>query len=254
MATVKWAFLDDTTRYPADIVAALVDVEPKRVLPMVLDDLKRAYATAPSGDGMYGKCYAFLDYFKNVYAICAPVDMELVINEHGAVVETKLGGNSAALRGLIQFRSTPDASTNILLTISYQYTFFSPAEVMIEQLPPFMDYTLMMQGVTVIPGTYDISKWVRPIEVPLEIAQGVRSVVIPAGAPLTYVRFMPKDGSTVELNRVENTPELNKVIKVCTGLKALRTKTPLKQCYETAKKVVDAFVRPKRCPFGFGGK
>lgn len=256
MATiVKWAFIDHLPTYPADIMAALVDVEPKRVLPMVLNDPQRPFASGDNLEAAYGKCYAFLDYFKNVYALCAPVDIELDINEQGVVVEAKVG-NAAnpAMRGFVHFRSAPDANTNILVTLNYQYTFFSTAEVMIEQMPPFMDYTLMKQGVTTIPGTYDISKWVRPVEAVLEVAKGVRSVVIPAGTPLTYVRFVSMDGGTVELERVENTPELDKVIRTCIGLKMLRAKTPLKQCYDMAKKAVDAFVRPKRCPFGFGKK
>lgn len=246
MATVNWTLYNSGPHIDLNVVKAYTEYAPKKVLSEVGQDPARDYGDS-SLQANYKKCFAFLDYLRNAYQLCAPFDIKISIDENGRVVgvETPQQITSRA----IVFRSEPSAETNIVLSLAVNYVFYSKSEVLIEQLPAFMDYTLSTQGVTAIPGTFDISKWVRPIEFALEIKKGVRSVVIKHGTPLCYIRFVTSDGSSVSLQEVDDNDALKAIVNMCGGLKAVRSQTPLKECYSLAKKFVDRFLRPSRCPF-----
>lgn len=246
MTTVKWAVQNTMPYIELDVLKAYADYAPKKVLPELLADPARSYAEA-SLKADYKKCYAFLDYVNNMYQLCAPFDIAIEIDENGRVtgVETPQQVTARA----VLFRSEPSSDTNIVLSLAINYVFYSKEVVLVEQIPAFMDYALAMQGVTVIPGTFDISKWVRPLEFAFEIKKGVRSVHIKRGTALCYLRFLPADGSLVKLHEVEESEDMKHVISLCTGLKTVQAKTPLAECYALAKKVVDKFIRPRRCPF-----
>lgn len=232
---------------------AMLDMAPVKVLTQVLTDPDRSYVLQQEPKGAaYGRCPAFIDYMKNTYALVAPFDVEVTIDENGCVLQVVAPSPQAS--ELVVFRTAPSRDTNLIISLADTYLFYSKDEVRIEQLPPFMDYSLMRQGVTIIPGTYDISKWVRPVEVAMEIKKGVRSIRFAAGTPLSYLRFVTPNNDTVKLNKVEYTPELRDTSAACTGLKAIRNNLSLTQCYAYGKRVVDKFLRPKRCPFGFGRK
>lgn len=255
MAThINWCYFPEgNTAFGMMPGLGLLDLRPVPVLPMVMNDPARSYAAGnnPNDSTNYGRCPGFLSYLQNMYAIVSPFDLVINLVDGRVVgVETPCVDVSS----MLMVRTDGSASGHALISLRIQYLFYSKEEVTIEQLPPFMDYTLMKQGVTVIPGAYSIAKWLRPVEIPLEIAKGVTSVNIKAGTPLTYLRFVPKNGGAVSLQEVEFSPELHKVVSQCAGLKRIRKNTPLEQCYAYAKNVMDKLLRPKRCPFGFGKK
>lgn len=246
MTTVNWALSTDNAQIDVPIIKAYTGYAPEKVLTAMAVDEARKYG-AEQEEAQYRKCFAYIDYMRNVYQIVAPFDITIHIDEIGRVhtIETPKPASSR----IVTFRSNPSPSTNVLLSLAILYVFYSKDSVMLEQLPPFLDYRLAKEGVTVIPGTFDIGKWVRPVEVALEIQKGVRKVHIEKGTPLSYLRFVPSGGSTVTLVEEEDTEALRNIVEICTGLKRIQSKTPLKECYEKAKKVVDGFLRPSRCPF-----
>ena len=251
--TVNWCFRKHSvTGESLPALRTMLRPTPVRVLSKIVSDPNRSYAVAKTGSARYAKCPAFVDYMKNMYELQAPYDIEFNIDENGTVVDYSTPSPNA--NKAVVFRTPPDPNTNIVITLSFQYVFYSSEDVMVEELPPFADYTLMEQGVTVVPGTFNISKWVRPVEGAYEIRKGVRKVCIKTGTPLAYVRFITKNGESVVLKEVEDTDALREVVDNCVALKDVRPGLSLAESYAYAKEVVTRFLRPKRCPFHWGKK
>jgi len=108
-----------------------------------------------------------------------------------------------------------------------------------------------------IPGTFNISKWIRCIDFSAEIKDEKKPVKIKKGDVLFYVRFKTKDDSKVELERVPYTVELKYATTACFSVKNHIKNLPLKILYKMAEPFLSKLSfrkQPKKCPFGFGKK
>ena len=142
------------------------------------------------------------------------------------------------------------------LSLPPVYAFYSNSNIQLESIHPFMEINDSITNTILIPGVYNISKWIRPIDFSFEIKDDTKRIKVKRGDVLFYVRFITKDDSKVELERTAFTEELDKAMKSCFNVKEIIKNVPLKTLYSMAESFMRtlSFKKPKKCPFGFGKK
>jgi hypothetical protein len=190
------------------------------------------------------QCPALLDFCRNAYAIHAPLDVTITMGEDGSV---RTDTYSQRL-----FDTFWVLHQDGLLSVPPMYVFFAHKPVRIESLPLPLIASSATDNTAIVPGTYDISKWVRPVHFAFAFKDKSKPVVIKRGDPLFVVRFEPEDGSKVELERVEYCEDVLRTVGMCTNLKEFVPRAPLKTLYQIAASPIKTFLsRYRKCPFNF---
>jgi hypothetical protein len=124
----------------------------------------------------------------------------------------------------------------MMLSLHARYLFVADKPCLIEQLPPSMHLEECVQNMRVIAGTFDISKWFRPVESSFEVVDPTKVLRIRRGDPLFYVRLVPQDG-TVTLKHEEYSDEMRAEVFKCTSVKRTMRNLPLKALYELGTRI-----------------
>ena len=117
---------------------------------------KKSAATCP-----YLSCPAFKDYNHNLFAIKSPIDYEINISPNNdAVASTTY--DQKVFDDLITIRSLPDK----LFSISINLNLFTESKsLIISQEAAAFHSNTFVDNTVLVPGKFDIGKWVRPLEV-----------------------------------------------------------------------------------------
>jgi hypothetical protein len=227
-----------------------VDVAFMEPAPFIKDILKSRVNTT------YFQCYGFLDYCKNIYIIKAPCDFTLKIdrdkkfmNVSDITQETYMSYFNN--RGDEGGKDDPYAFTTLP-----SYTFYSDTDVMVEALPMFLHKTPHLDNVRLVPGTYNIGKWIRPLDFSAEMLDTSIPFVVKRGDPLFCVRFVAPDNSKVELERVLYDERLSQAARACATTKHMLPKQPFNKLYEMAEPLLTmlGFNKKSKCPFKWSKK
>lgn len=187
------------------------------------------------------RCPAFLAYLKNTFVVKCPFDVEFSIAENGRITPHTPQGwmfNSLLIPSL-----TEGVDKNPVYQISIPVYCLSKKSVAIQQLPAFMDDSDFIRSTIIVPGEYDISKWVRPLVTGFEVKSGVTKVSLKKGDPMYYIRFVAEDGSKVDLERIELTKDLDDLSTACSHVKLLQENNSLKENYAIAAEAIRKFWR-----------
>lgn len=217
-------------------------LEPEPVIPYIINNREC------ENNGHYTKCPAFLDYYKNTYVLYSPVDLTIEYNSQTKIINTKPQGQDFFDKFVVYRGHEIGENDPFLMSLNFYHIFVADKDCMIEQLPNTFHNDCVSSKIKIISGTFDISKWHRPIVFAFEINDTSKPLVIKRGDPLCYIRFIPKDGKKINLIEKEFSEKELTNINRCLHLKLAVPKMPLKILYDMAKK----FVKPKKkCPFNF---
>lgn len=197
-------------------------------------------------------CPAFLDYIKNMFVIRAPLDMRIQLNRSKGTIE--VFDVSESIQKFIMNRMHQTGKNSPwVLSLPPAYVFYSNKDVDIETTHAFMESNESISNIMLIPGTYNISKWIRLVDFSVEVKNDMEIINIKRGDVLMYVKFKTFDDSKVELERVPMTSELQTAINNCVSVKFQMSKMPLKTLYKMAESFMStlSFKKTKKCPFGF---
>jgi len=201
----------------------------------------------------YSKCPAFLDFCKNVYIIQAPFDITFSVNAHEKYLTTNLP--EFIYREFVNNRGNESDPTDpYILSMPPRYVFYSKESVKMEMLPAFLNNSRSIDNINLIPGTYDIGKWIRPIDFSFELKDHTEVVKIKENDPLFYIKFTTTNDEKIELERVALDQELYSAINTCSSLKLTnKTTYTLKKMYEMAEGYLNvlSFRKKKKCPFHY---
>ena len=201
--------------------------------------------------GHFTKCPAFLDYIKNVYVIRSPISITLNLDPKTRYLSISPQGQQFYDLFVLNRCDLVGDTDPPLSTLKYHYSFLADNECLIEQLPVMFHDKTVASNINVITGTYDISKWLRPLEFAFEFIDTNKPLVIKRGDPLFYIRFVPSDSKKVNLVKKEFCEEELKFQEQCVALKISLPNQILKTLYEIAKKYVP---NKKKCPFNWNKK
>ena len=201
----------------------------------------------------YKTCPGFIDMVKNTFVVKAPYDitaefdrdtMKMRVNQ-GQFVYDRFCANRLPA---IHFEDP------VLATLPPRYVMWSDDDVEIQVLPMMFSKEPMRWNI--IPGTFNISKWIRPIDFSFELHDGQDRITIKRGEPLFCIKFVTKDNSKVTLERVSFDGDIDNALMSCIMVKERVTNLPLAVLYDMAKDFVNLFKKKKKrerskCPFHF---
>lgn len=201
----------------------------------------------------YIKCPSFLEYCKNVYVVTAPFDIEFLVDRDRKWLQTNLTTtiyNTFVInRGDIIGPNDP-----YILTMPPKYLFYSTDPVKIEVMPCLLNTSRSIDNINIIPGSYDIDKWIRPLDFTFELKDDKQPIAIKQGDALFCIRFITDDNEKVELERTLLTDDLLLAAMASTGVKLLSNAPhSLKKLYTMAEGFLNVlpFRKKKKCPFNF---
>jgi hypothetical protein len=201
----------------------------------------------------YLRCPALKDYYANTFAIRCPVDITLSVETDG------MGGKYLRSHEFDQvFYDThvydrPNENSFFhMASLQFSYLFVSESPIMMEMLPPTFSVSSAVANTRMVPGTFDISKWYRPISFSFEIIDDTKPLAFKRGDVLFYVRFITD--KKVNLTRKIVGSESLEIVSAFEAIKFYFPKKSMAQNYDMAKSYVDAvkhkfFGHKKSCPF-----
>lgn len=173
-------------------------------------------------------CPAISSYLRNCFVICSPYEINLEYNEQTKIVNTDRYGDV-----FVQNRMYVEAFENspTVLHLFPQYLFIADHKkpVYIEVLPMLFEFNKY----SVIPGTFDVSKWLRPIEFAIEVYDDCK-IELKRETPLFMVRFVTEDNETIILEQGIQTQEIYDAVVTCMSTKAFNPKLNLNKLYKMA--------------------
>lgn len=142
--------------------------------------LSREHSLEPNHD--FRRCPAYNDYFKNTFGLHIPVDYEININDEQVWTDV---GDQEMFDGLVTVRSLE----NRLISLQFSYMFVAEEPLEIESFGAHTVQNDFTNNTIMVPGKYDIGKWIRQLDTAFFVKDGVDKLKIPADQVYSFVRF-----------------------------------------------------------------
>jgi hypothetical protein len=190
------------------------------------------------------KCPAHQNQFKNTYVVCSPIDIEIEINKEQNwcdIVEPKTLPPEALNPRFMEEHESPYP----VFSLRLNRFIFTPEDtsknIYIEQLEPILEWD-RAKNIRVVEGSFNISKWTRPLEATYEQQTKNITVKFKRGQPIYYVRFSTDDPEDIiTLNKVDMNKELFDDAERCLGVKRFYPAQKLKTLYDLRTKFIESF-------------
>jgi hypothetical protein len=193
--------------------------------------LNIAHEGTQDGADLLFKCPAVKSLIKNDFVIKSPFDLNLTFDQATASIFTDKFGQEFFDQEIVN-RSKPGGP--MILTIPPRYIFFSKDDVEMMSFDLPMISSGSSKNIKMIPGKFNIAKWMRPIDFTFTVVDPSRPVSMKAEDPLWAVRFYTPNDVPVKMTRFELTPDMLLDVAAMTTIKKYREFLPLKKCYELA--------------------
>jgi hypothetical protein len=202
------------------------------------------------------RCPAFQDYVKNTFVIRSPFDFDITVDKVTGSLQVEGLTQDIATKFIVNRIDEIGPGNPYVVSAPPVYLFYATEDVQIESIHPSMEMNTSVPNIMMIPGTYNIAKWIRPVDFSFEIRDYTKPVSIKRGDAIFYVKFRTPNDDRVELERVPFTTELQNAMRSCYNVNQLVKNVSLKSLYTMASSFIKtlSFNRTKKCPFGFGKK
>jgi hypothetical protein len=188
---------------------------------LLFESPKHIWTTLPKdGIDSYRACSATKGFFNNTYVINNPIDLELTISNNGTGIVPDDG---------VVFINNPAYSNQHTISLDYSWLFFSEDNINVAIYPPYLHNTTSSKYGAIHAGSFNISKWFRPVVPQYTLWENVNNFKSISGEPIMYVDFQTDD--KVELRQFELTPEIVEVVRGVLGFKYILPRTTLKELY-----------------------
>jgi hypothetical protein len=245
MINIKYYFYEKLK----DSQKSFNDIRPENLLFFELEPLLKTLIEEREGNAEFLKCPAFIDYYKNCYIVKCPLDLTIEIDKEKEVIRTIYDLEFFNRFVTLRFKGNKKYS---MLSLNFSYIFISDKSTKIETLFPTWHKNENNSKINFITGTFNISKWVRPIEYAFEVLKPIEVLNLKRGEPLMYIRFVTDEKVTLE--RLEFTSEIYSNIESFVGLKRLLPMQSLDRLYTLANPLMNLLKKKlfkKKCPFNF---
>jgi hypothetical protein len=192
-------------------------------------------------NSLYRKCPAHTNYYKNTFVVCSPIDLEIELNKDNnwcnVITPKEFPKNLFNPR----FSEEADSPYPIFsLGIPWIVATCKEKNVYIEQCEPVLDWE-RDPNIRIISGSFNIYKWVRPLEVAFEQRYKNMTIKFKRGQPLYYIRFVTEDpDDIVALNKVALSEETYKDVTRCIELKMFYPNKGLNFIYGLRQKFINS--------------
>jgi len=234
---VKWTpFSDGFLQHPRDQWAHVLIGEPPALSLEVARTRKGA---------QYLPCPSFVDYCRNTFVVRSPIDLSVRIRRDTYWVSVLDKDQFFYDNFMVARVPEKDSSNPLLLTMPPHILFYTEGKqsVMVESMPAFLADVPRLRGLSLVPGQFDVSKWVRAVDYTVEVPDDISEIEIREGDPLFYVRFTTADGSPVKLERGVLTDSIVTAARACANVKHVAKNKKLPELYQRAAAIISQLVK-----------
>lgn len=160
----------------------------------------------------YLSCPATSDLLNNTFVVRAPVSTNADLDFLTSSVKYKFDSplDERKYKVDLQFRHQPTLLNHNLIEYIHPIIFFSEEPSLVATLtPPYFEQVTSYSYGCVVPGSFDIGKWFREMNIEFQLWPNVNSINIPYNEALCYVHFQTQ--KQVIFKRFIITPELDKL-------------------------------------------
>lgn len=169
----------------------------------VLKTLKPSKNSTQPGS-QYISCSSAKEMYKNTFVLTSPIDSEVnIITKNNSCFIDNDSGFWQINEETIKDRRRID--------LDVSYLFFSEESIDICQYPAYLHQTSFMETSTVASGKFNISKWIRPINISFILWKNKNSIKINKDEPLSYVNF--ETDKKVILKKFKLTEEIYSIVQ-----------------------------------------
>lgn len=162
-------------------------------------------------DNGYLHCPAFKEILNNKFGVRSLYEYDITINRDQGTAQSSLS------QTFFDEFFLPRSKDWSLISMSTWIYFFTEEEGLeISQMGGFLEDTDFTKNTMVIPGKMDISKWFRPLELPVKLRKGVDVLKVSQGEPLFYISF--NTDKKIKFVKYKTTPELVSHATDCTSI------------------------------------
>jgi hypothetical protein len=202
--------------------------------------LAKEIATAYK-DHVFLQCPATQAFYKNTFVITAPMSGVIDIGENddgsARITLTGYGWDQAYYEAFSHIRE--DKTVGLPPT----YLFYAKESLEMEVLPVFLLNSPSTENTHLLPASFDIGKWIRPVDFSFVPKDYRKPITITRGDPLYFVRFKCQD--RVELERVAFSKDVQHMVNSCVSVKKRLKNITLPVLYDMAKSRINLFLGGK---------
>lgn len=179
-------------------------------------------------------CPSYTKYFENAFLVRSPIDITIRFNEENKTCHIEHQNQEFYDKYVICRYDVQAPGDKLLVSLHMGNLFVCDEDVDVESLG--LPIVGKLPYVTHIVGSFNIHKWVRPIDWTFAVEDQSKPIVVKRGDPLYMVRFVPhKYGTKVNLRRMEYSEKHALVAAACTTSRIYNRKVSLADRYEAAK-------------------
>jgi hypothetical protein len=190
-------------------------------------------------DYLFIQCPATQAFYRNTFVITAPMSGVIQVGEN------ENGSATIATSGHGWDKSFYDAFSHIredkTVTLPPTYLFYAKESLEMEVLPVFLLNSPSLDNAFFTPASFDIGRWIRPVDFSFVPKDYTKPITINRGDPLYFVRF--KSDERVVLERVPFTRSLRSMMHACVSVKKRVRNITLPVLYEMAKSRINLFFK-----------
>jgi hypothetical protein len=187
---------------------------------LLFEPPKHMWSTLPKdGADSYRSCYAAQSFFKNTYVLTNPINLSINVLDNKTIAPND---------GFILPRLSA-YSGQYTITLDYSWLFFTEDDIEAAMYPPYLHNPTTTKHGTLHAGSFNISKWFRPMVPQYTLWKNVNTFESTAGEPLMYIDF--KTDNKIELQQFELTSEIYEIAKGSLDFKLLKPKTTMQELY-----------------------
>ena len=139
----------------------------------------------------YHSCKAAQDLFRNTFLFRYPFTETITIEGRGDVREGQPGEQKFIGNDPNRWTKRPPSMVGAHTIDSvFGWVFFSEESMKVQEFPPYMHKTEVTKTAYITSGSFDISKWFRPVNLTFQLWPGENSISLVEGEPVVYLNFV----------------------------------------------------------------
>ncbi len=210
-----------STIYPMEVYGDynMLYKQPMPLLPDLLPD------RGPENPHDFFACPAFHRHAANTFVVRSTVDAHVGISREGFAPLDERSKITAQLFSYMH----PTRKGYRTILFDHRMLVFSEKPLVMATYPAFLHRSEVQEKLVYVPGAYDISKWIRPLQGTYEAPESLAALRIREDDPLYYIKFETTE--KIRLRRFQVTQELHGIVHGCVHYKLFRPMSSLQKVY-----------------------
>jgi hypothetical protein len=212
-----------STVYPMEVYADynMLYEQPQPLMQTLLPE------RGPENPHDFIACPAFHKHAANTFVVRSTVDAHVGLTADGF---TALDERSQLTGQLFSYMHPTRKGYRTIL-FDHRMLLFAEHELTVATYPAFMHRSEVQAKLCYVPGAYDISRWLRPLQGTYEVPADTQSIRIRQEDPLYYLKFETAD--RIRFRRFQMVDELQQIAHGCVHYKLFRQHSTLDRVYHS---------------------